>query len=224
MIPSRIPRARDGRAGGEFSEPIRRDRRAGALAIWNRAVPAAGTPAEAYLRGRGIDPPYPPALRFTALACDDQGPLPCLVCGVQDVDGAIAGVQRIWLAPDGRAKAAVDRPKRSLGEVKGGSIRLAEPGDCGLLAVCEGPEDGLSLARMLEIPVWVAAGASFLPAMQFPPGVRSIVIGADNDNAGRDAADKAAQAFALRGLAVRIVRPLDGFKDFNDELRGARHG
>lgn len=136
----------------------------------------------------------------------------------------MAGVQRIWLAPDGRGKAAVERPKRSLGQVKGGAIRLAEPEDCGVLVVCEGPEDGLSLARMLEMPVWVVAGASFLPAMQFPPGVRSIVIGADNDNAGRNAADKAAQVFVLRGLAVRIVRPLDGFKDFNDELRGVRHG
>ena len=57
--------------------------------------------------------------------------------------------------------------------------------------------------------------------MQFPAGVRSVVVGADNDAAGEAAAQKAAYAFAGRGLAVRIVRPLDGFKDFNDELRRA---
>ena len=61
-----------------------------------------------------------------------------------------------------------------------------------------------------------------LPAMQFPPEVRSVVIGADNDDAGAMAADKAAKAFTSRGLSVRIIRPLSGFKDFNDELKGVR--
>jgi len=73
---------------------------------------------------------------------------------------------------------------------------------------------------MLGGPVWVAAGASFLPAMKFPPEVRSIVIGADNDPAGRDAADMAARAFAERGLSVRIIRPFEWAKDFNLELLG----
>ena len=59
-------------------------------------------------------------------------------------------------------------------------------------------------------------------AMQFAPEVQSIVIGADNDEAGALAADKAAMAFTSRGLAVRILRPLEGFKDFNDELQGNR--
>ena len=112
-------------------------------------------------------------------------------------------------------------PKRSLGRVKGGAIRLGELDGSGTLTVCEGPEDGLSLLEMAGGPVWVAAGATFLPAMQFPPEVRAIVIGADNDPAGRAAADKAAHTFADRGLAVRIIRPVEGAKDFNDELRGA---
>lgn len=195
-------------------------RMAEARAIWHRAEPAAGTLAEAYLRGRGIQPPYPPSLRFLRLACGNSGPLPCLVAAVQDVAGAVIGIQRIWLAHDGRGKADLPKPKLSLGAIKGGAIHLGEPDGGGRLAICEGPETGLSLAALLGLPVWVAAGASFLPAMQFPPEVRSIVIGADNDAAGQDAADKAAQAHAARGLFVRIIRPLDGFKDFNDELRG----
>jgi hypothetical protein len=32
----------------------------------------------------------------------------------------------------------------------------------------------------------------------------------------------AARAYAAIGLTVRIIRPLDGFKDLNDELRGAQ--
>lgn len=104
----------------------------------------------------------------------------------------------------------------------GGAIRLGDLDAGGTVTVCEGPEDGLSLLEVLGPPVWVAAGASMLPAMMFPPEVRSVVIGADNDDAGDTAARKAALAFALRGLSVRIIHPLPGFKDFNDELRGGR--
>ena len=194
-----------------------------ALSIWNKARPAAGTVAEAYLAFRGILPPFPSDLRFLGLPYGNLGPLPCLVTAVRDVAGEVIGIQRIWLAHDGRGKADVPKPKLSLGQVKGGAIRLGDLDSTGFLTVCEGPEDGLSLLDMLGGPVWVAAGASFLPAMQFPPDVRSIVIGADNDPAGRSAADDAARAYAERGLSVRIIRPLEWAKDFNDELRGAEH-
>ena len=79
----------------------------------------------------------------------------------------------------------VAKPKRSLGTIKGGAIRLADLDGSGVVTVCEGPEDGLSLLEMLGGPVWVAAGASFLPLMQFPPEVHSVVIGADNGMAER---------------------------------------
>ncbi len=201
---------------------INADRQAMAQSIWRRAGPVTGTPAESYLRSRRLHPPYPASLAFLPLRCGDMGRLPCLVAAVRDVGGVVTGVQRIWLAADGGGKADIDKPKRSLGVIRGGAIRLAEPGGDGALAICEGPETGLSLQTMLGLPVWVAAGASFMPAMQFPPAVRSIVIGADNDPAGQRAAKQSAQAFAVRGLAVRIVHPLDGYDDFNAELTGQR--
>ena len=104
----------------------------------------------------------------------------------------------------------------------GGAIRLGDLDGSGTVLVSEGPEDGLTLFEALGQPVWVAAGASMLPAMQFPVEVRAVVIGADNDDAGDAASRKAAQAFAAHGLAVRIIRPLPGFKDFNAELTGMR--
>ncbi len=200
------------------------DNTAHARAIWDRAGPVNGTVAEAYLQWRGIAPPFPQDLRFLGLPYPDHGRLPCLVCAVRNVSGEVVGIQRIWLADDGQGKADVEKPKLSLGSIKGGAIRLGDLDDTGCVTVCEGPEDGLSLALMLGGPVWVAAGSSFLPAMQFPPGINSILIGADNDAAGREAAEKAARTYATRGLNVRILRPLQGFKDFNDELRSAGHG
>ena len=198
------------------------DRSALARMIWERAENAAGSPAEAYLAFRGIMPPFPPDIRFLPLPCGNLGPLPCLVAAIRNVAGEVTGIQRIWLACDGRGKADVPNPKKSLGNVKGGAIRLGEADGSDMVTVCEGSEDGLSLLEMLGGPVWVAAGASFLPAMQFPPEVRSVVIGADNDPAGEAKAAEAARSFAARGLQVRTIRPLEGYKDFNDELRGAR--
>jgi len=192
-----------------------------ARALWIQAIPVAGTLGEIYLRNRGIIPPYPADLGFARLPCDNLGALPCLVLAVRDLTGVVTGVQRIWLAPDGSGKASVANPKRSLGHIKGGAIRLGNPDLSGVLAVCEGPEDGLSLGIMLGGPVWASGGLSFLAAMQFPPEVHSIVIGADSDLQGREGAWLAAQAYAERGLAVRIIYPLEGFKDFNAELMGA---
>lgn len=200
----------------------RATRDAEALEIWERSIPAAGTLAESYLGFRGIFPQFPPDIRFSRLPYGKSTPLPCLVAAVRDVAGDVTGIQRIYLRGDGRGKANLPKAKLSLGTVAGGAIRLGDLDPLGVLTICEGPEDGLSLLSMIGGPVWVAAGASMLPAMRFPAGVRSVIIGADNDAAGEQAARKAAHDFAIRGLSVRIIYPAAGFKDFNDELRGER--
>lgn len=193
-----------------------------AQAIWERAIPAAGTLAETYLASRRIFGPLPPDIRFSRLPYGKSSPLPCLVAAVRNLSGDVVGVQRVYLRNDGSRKANLPKTKLSLGKVAGGAIRLGDLDASGSVTVCEGPEDGLSLLETMGGPVWVAAGATFMPTMQFPPEIRSIIIGADNDEAGALAADKAAKAFVKRGLAVRIIRPLTGFKDWNDELRGVR--
>lgn len=203
--------------------PADRENRNGeALAIWEGAIPAAGTPAESYLLFRGILPPFPPDIRFSRLPYGKSNPLPCLIAAVRDLAGEVTGIQRIYLRGDGKGKADLPKAKLSLGTVAGGAIRLGDLDGSGVVTVCEGPEDGLSLLSMIGGPVWVAAGASMLPAMRFPAGFHSINIGADSDDAGKQAAHKAAASFAMRGLSVRIIYPAAGFKDFNDELRGER--
>lgn len=187
--------------------------------IWRNAVPAAGTPAESYLRARGLHLPIPASIRFARLPYGKRGrEYPCLVAAVGAVDNKLVGIQRTFLNGAGTGKAAVPKAKLSLGRVSGGAIRLAP---CAAsLVVCEGLEDGLTLMQEMGRAVWVAAGASMLPNMQFPQGVRSVVIGADGDEAGEAAARKAADAFTGRGLQVRIIRPLGDFEDFNAELQG----
>jgi DNA primase len=192
------------------------DRTDEARAVWDAAVPAQGTPAERYLRSRGLHLPIPPAVRFARLRYGSGGPEhPCLVAMVAGADDKFTGIQRTYLNAAGTGKAAVPKPKLSLGRVAGGAIRLAPAARS--LVVCEGLEDGLTLQQELGRAVWVAAGASMLPSMQFPAGVGSVAIGGDADAAGEAAARKAADAFAHLGIGTRAFFPV-GAKDWNQML------
>ena len=191
-----------------------------ALSIWGEAAPIARTPAEAYLRSRGITMDLPQTLRFARLRyAQEDGRRPALVAAVCSPAGDLTGIQRTFLTDDGR-KADVPDVKLSLGRVAGGAIQLGPP--AASLIVTEGLEDGLSLAQALGRSVWVAAGTSMMPRMEFSKAVKRIVIGADGDAAGEAAANKAAQAYSAGGRRVRIMRPSPGYKDFNAELQENR--
>lgn len=189
-----------------------------ARAIYMAAEPIGG-PAQAYLISRGLRPvPAWTRLGMAVLRYPDAGEHTAIVAPVTAAGGALEGVQRTFLTADG-GKLPVRDPKLSLGRVRGGAIRLAEP--AAELVLCEGLEDGLSLSQ--ELPgacVWAAPGAGMLAAMCLPPVVSSVIIAADNDAAGEQAARRAAERFASEGRQVRIMRPDPAYKDWNDQLRG----
>lgn len=201
-----------------------------ALSVYRDSATVEGTPAEAYLRRRGITLPIPAALRFARLkapkesgvaAANGAGRIPAMVAVVTGPDGAPAGIQRTYLTEDGHKAASTDgKVKYSLGFVRGGAIRLGPVEPTGL-ALCEGAEDALSLMEMGAASAWAAAGAGMLHNMALPALVRSVVIGADADEAGRMAADRAAAAFVSAGREVRVIYPGGGAVDFNAELMGA---
>ena len=192
------------------------DLREAARRLWALAGAIVGTPAEAYLRSRGIGGVLPESLRFARLRYpDEQSRRPALVAAVTTPDGELAGIQRTFLTEDG-CKADVPEVKLSLGRVAGGAIQLGPAAPS--LVVTEGLEDGLTLAQALGRSVWVSAGTTMLPRMSLPDVARAVVIGADADAAGEAAANKAAGVFAATGRQVRIMRPASGFKDFNAEL------
>lgn len=191
-----------------------------AIAIWDAAQPIKDTLAETYLRWRGIDIALPDCLRFASLRYGRSGPeYPVLVAAVSDVAGRIMGIQRTYLARDGRGKADVPKAKLSLGRVSGGAVRLTEPARA--LILTEGVEDALSLIQTLGRAAWATCGTSNLGKVVLPPMTEDVVIGADNDEAGESAARKAAETYAQQGCRVKILRPLPGFKDHNSELQGA---
>ena len=188
-----------------------------ARCLWRKAVPAPGTPAETYLRARGITIPIPPSLRYLAAAKHKPTGLtfPVIIAGVQGVDGTMIGVHRTFLCRDGTAKASVRDPRMSLGAVAGGAVRLARAN--GRLAVSEGIETGLSILQATGIPTWAALSATNMANVILPPDVQDVILGPDGDKAGEVNSQKAARRFVQEGRTVRIVPAPEG-RDFNDLL------
>ena len=186
--------------------------------IWKVSQAANGGPVDQYLHGRGVTIPVPPSIRFhPALMYKPSNlELPAMVAALQRPDGQVVGVHRTYILPNGRGKAPVSSPKMALGRLAGNAVRLAAATET--LGIAEGIETGLSAMQLYDDPVWCACGSN-LAGVIVPDTVKRVVIYADNGEAGQLAADKAAAKFYQQGRRVTIVRPIDGFGDFNDYLQ-----
>jgi DNA primase len=68
------------------------------------------------------------------------------------------------------------------------------------------------------MPVWAALGCQRLQRVELPEIVREIHIFGDNDEPGRDGAQRAAELHLKAGRRVVLRFPPEGLKDFNDLL------
>ena len=195
-----------------------RDKRAYAHQLWKEAHPLRGSLAEAYLHGRGVEVTGARALRFHPRLRHpvEPGGLPCLVACVQDCGGRFLGIQRTYL--QGPHKAPVRPVRMSLGRLTGGAVRLAEPAD-GVLLVGEGIESTAAAMQRLDLPGWAALGTPGLRALVVPEAVRKVVIAADRDAPGLEAAAALAERLEAEGRRVTIVAPRAG-GDFADRRDG----
>jgi putative DNA primase/helicase len=193
-------------------------------AVWRESLPIVDTPAERYLRNRGIHRELPPSLRYhPGLKHTDTGlMLPCTVAAVQAPDRSISGLHRTFLRSDGVDKAPVTRPKKMLGKVAGGAVRLAAAE--AELAIGEGIETCLSFQQATSIATWAALSTSGMTAIALPPLpiAATVYLLVDLDPAGEEAARTTADRLIREGRAVKLARPVAG-KDFNDALRGTSH-
>lgn len=189
--------------------------------LWMQTSTLKGSVAENYLNGRGIGGMYPPTLRYHP--CLKHGPTeqsyPGLVAGVWNQYRDIIGLQRIFLSADGSQKAAVDNAKMSLGNIRGGAVRLSKLNNNHKIFLTEGIEDGLSILKIYpEKCVWAVLGSHNFTSVQTPLQIDEIVIGADNDSTGVSEAKKAAKFFCNNGFKTSIAYPPKQFKDFNEAL------
>lgn len=186
--------------------------------IWDAAVPASGTLAQTYLWGRGIRIAMPDCLRFTSLRYGRSGrEYPALVAAVTDRAGELQGLHRIYLADDGDGKADLAKPKLSLGRISGGAVKLTPP--AGVLTLCEGLEDAMSVIQGCGTGAWATTGTAALGKVGLPLVTHTVTLAGDNDDAGKAAVADAAAIYGARGLTVRTMFPPARFKDFNEYLQ-----
>ena len=189
---------------------------------WHEAIPLTDSPAEVYLRERGLKPEpggWPPSLRYHAAL--KHGPtglrLPAMLGAVAIwPNRQVVGLHRTFLRADGRNKAPVSNNKMMLGRCGGGAVRLAPAGP--ELVLSEGIETGLSVQQATGLPVWATLSTSGLRSVILPPEVETVIIAADADEPGEKAAQEAARRFIAEGRTVKIARPPRGM-DFNDLLQ-----
>jgi len=189
------------------SEETPEQRRAAALAIGEKSVPALHTPAQDYLACRGIVIQPPSCLRY-------HPGINALVALVQAPDGTFSGIQRIYLKTDPQGTWRADRDKLSKGIIKGGAVRLTPPAPS--IQLCESVEDGLALLQMTGRPTWAVPGAGFMADFEPPPEVREVILAPDHDKAGLEVIEKAA-ANRNRGAVFRQLLPPEGM-DWCDML------
>jgi hypothetical protein len=183
-----------------------------ALSIWRTARPISGSPAEAYLAGRGIDPDKlltdPPGWPETLAWHDEQR---ALIVAVNDGhNGLVRAVQRVFLKPDGSPRRDPDgsKCKRALGPLRGNAARLScWPDADGVWGLCEGAESALAARQITGRPCWAAISAGNMPNVHPPHWAQHAVVFADNDASGTGLREAGKALAHLRSLPqIETVR------------------
>ena len=193
-----------------------------ARAIWDGGLPIEpGSPAAKYLEMRRISHVMAsPALRWRADTPHPSGGRRiALLAAVTGVDGEFQGLQRVFLKLDG-TKADIEPQKASLGVIAGGAVRLQ---DCSEeLVVAEGIESAAAAGALLGLPAWAAISCGNMArSLTLPDTIRTIIIAADHDAPGLQAAEDAAIRWRDEGRAARIIRATNPGKDAADLIAEA---
>ncbi len=202
------------------AQPLDEERVARAGRLWEESGPLKHSVAEAYLRRRAVPAGLweSSALRFhpRMTSLDDRARRPALVAAITDAQGALQGVQVTLLSAHGTAKAALATPRRVIGKMMGGLVRLADAHD--ELAVGEGVETMLTASDVFGVPAWAALSADNLARLIISHPLRRLIIAADNDDAGIRAAESL-RARMTSSTLVEIEAAPPGFNDWNDWAR-----
>ena len=202
------------------ADPGRRNRGAAAR-LWAAARPIGRTPAEAYLASRGL------ALEMPDLRYHPRTPYgrasqaifrPAMLARVRDESGLVA-VHRTFLDPRSARLADLPVPKRALGRLGQGAVRLRPP-DQGTIGWAEGIETALAAMMLSGIPCWATLGTERFARVALPPSVRRLILFLDSDAGGRRAESLARSAQRGTGIEIEARYPATAGADWNDVLLG----
>jgi hypothetical protein len=184
--------------------------------------PVHGTLAESYLRARGITElndvtslRFHPRCYYRPDEHSATETWPAMIAAVTDLSGAITGVHRTWLSPDGSDKAPIETQRKAMGGLLGHAVRFGTADE--VLAVGEGIETMLSLRCALPaMPMAAALSANHLAAMLFPNTLRRLYIARDADAAGDAALAALTERAEAAGIEALALSPQ--MDDFNEDL------
>lgn len=208
-----------GGEGARVSVDSARRNRGAAARLWASARPIGGSPAEAYLLGRGLKPAAPD-LRYHPRTPYGHGVdvvfRAALLAAVRAETGLV-GVHRTFLEPGTAKLAELPIPKRALGRLGQGAVRLHAPRD-GQLGWAEGIENALAATRLFEIACWATLGTERFARVALPAGVSRLILFLDNDHGGRRAEKLAREAHQGAHLEIDVRYPRPVGADWNDVL------
>lgn len=188
--------------------------------LWHSAAAIPGTPAEVYLAQRGI---LRASDQLRYLQPTPLGPrravqfLPAMLAAVTTDIGIIA-VHRTFLDAVSGKLAGFERPKRALGSLGCGAVRLAPP-VLGRLGLAEGIESALSAMQLFGISCWATLGNERFGLVAIPESVRELILFIDNDAGGALAEERALKAYASPDRVIHSRVPTSPGFDWNDELK-----
>ena len=193
--------------------------------LWRDAVVLAGSPAAQYLAQRSIEIAsselrYHPKMPLGPK--DDVRFLPALIAAVRNDEGILA-VHRTFLDLRTAKLAGFDRPKRALGSLGAGAVRLAMPRG-GRLGLAEGTESALSAQQLFGVPCWASLGNERFGLVTIPESVRELHLFVDADAGGALAEARARESYAHEGRRIVTRRPTIDGQDWNDVLVARRAG
>lgn len=184
----------------------------------------AGDPVTPYLKRRGLGElrVLPDCLLFhPALPYWHEGvkigDFTAMVAPLIAPSGRMVALHCTYLTDDGR-KADVPTVKkltRASGPLAGAAIPLNTPMR-GVIGIAEGIETALAAACGSGVPTVAAYCAGALAAWCWPVSVSRVVIFADNDRAGREAAEGLQARVVAAGLRCDVRTPGDDGADWAD--------
>jgi putative DNA primase/helicase len=132
----------DGDPGGD-EDDVTPASAAAARDVLAHIVDIAGTPAESYLRLRRLDQPFPCCAFLNDARCGEHA-----LVGLLSSHQRVAGVQLLYLDPDGRKSTVAPLRRRLMLEKAPDAVfELPYTGDSTDVVVCEGYEDAASVFR-----------------------------------------------------------------------------
>ena len=191
--------------------------------MWSRALPLASTPAQLYLDRRYIANSavgrYDPSV--VTYDGDQRIRLPALLLPIHH-GHKLCALHRIFIDEDGHKTKRLAEPKRTLGDPKGGAIKIGAIAN-GILNLAEGFEDAQSAIALRALAgCWAVCGIERYQRMTIPDHVRCIAIYSQYGVAAENAIERARKHLAGEGRALEVHLPPPG-GDWNDALINSAH-